>query len=446
MLHHVVFDEFHEYIPMKGFNLLFAELINSKSDRSSDELIAKMLLVSATPHYLYLENLFAIRNIPSDIVTMPSSNPSHYNLSFKTFDEQTFNEQNPLYQTIPTEHGRTIVISNTAKAAQNSFIINADNENSILFHSKYTAKDKIDIFNQVFDAFKKGGNHQYDVLRSSPITQASLNITCEYMITEATSAENWCQRLGRLDRFGEFDNNTIMTAIPQALADKQRNSASTAFLASMFIYNSTYLWYQHLKDNLAQQSFTIEMLYQEYDKFYQNSEVKELLGKDLISSFKESAKLINQKVFDPKWMKPKKITQKQLKRTSLRGDSRYVQMAVVTLSSNGFSHEDCYASSESNFLTLSTSELEREIEGETPLSYHVKKAHQITNLQVDKAYNSKASLSKAVSADYPIYTSFTKKDLLTINDRENDCFIYYAVNDRQTIGVVTQLQLNQLFI
>jgi CRISPR-associated endonuclease/helicase Cas3 len=209
-------------------------------------------LVSATPHYSYLKQVLGLHQ--DDVIAMPSFNDRDYKIEFIDYDESVI-EGNPFYQVYD---GQTFIISNTALTAQLGFIYQKNQEQSVLFHSKFKRSDKKYWFNEVYEAFKKEGTHKFDVLRSGPIVQASLNITAKNMLTEMTSPENMLQRLGRLDRFGESESlNVLKVAITENVKNGSCKGSSAFFLNQLNCLQTTKAWYDFLQDQLAGQSFKL---------------------------------------------------------------------------------------------------------------------------------------------------------------------------------------------
>lgn len=450
---YVVFDEFHEYTNMPAFNLLFAELIKVKQLQKNHST----LLVSATPNPFFIENILDISR--DTIVDVTSFNQCKYQIDFKPYDEAARDQTNPLYA---AQQPSTFVISNTAKTAQLSYIFNQSNENSILFHSKYKRSDKKSLFNAVYESFKREGNHQYDILRSGPIVQASLNISAKNMVSEICSPENMLQRLGRLDRFGENNTgiNVLNVAVPDSMMAGKGDGNCARFLAKNNEFQITKLWLNFLQDHLPNTSLTLADLYRLYEQFYQDNWKHKALEDDLKGAITASIKLINNKVTDP--LKIKKIKSDEtnavkLSSRSLRGDNVFVQMAKCNLDdwqTPQFLNEYAYSQSINDkqpldIITDSISKLTND-----DLIHHAAKKH----LRIDSTHPAagikekqmtnriKVVESAARDSDYPIFLSYTPNDLSLLggNSSQHPHAIFYCVCENQPIGALAiNLLVNQ---
>jgi len=447
---HVVFDEFHELINMRAFNLLFGELIEAKKQQGES---ANTLLVSATPHYFFLTKFLDIDK--NDIISIESFNNSKYQIEFKSYDEKE--EVNPLIE--DAQEGRTFVITNTALDAQLGYLKHHSSENSVLLHSKYTKQDKSHWFDQVFKNFKRGGERRYEVLRSGPIVQASLNITCDRMLTEITCAENWLQRLGRLDRFGENEEvNLYTTVIPRSIEVEGKQSSSCArFLNHLSVWNSTKAWLNFLKDRLDnQKKLTINELYRIYQEFYDDKEAQIRIEKDFLQALKKSVKLINEKIIDPISVPPKaKIKRGAIKvsANSLRGDNRFVQMAVCEVGENmQLSFTENYAYSETFDSEQPQGPLTESVElmrgygnDDANLVQFMRKKHH--NIKLDKGYkkaqNEWELIKEARSPERPIYLSYTPEDLSIVNSEPHPQAVYYVISNLQPAGAMSITKLER---
>ncbi|MFT6990964.1 MAG: CRISPR-associated endonuclease/helicase Cas3 [Paraglaciecola sp.] len=451
---HVVFDEYHEYINMPAFNLLFAELIASRKSLANG---TNALLVSATPHYFYLQEILEL-DMAYDVAEMPSFNQTRYQFDFIQYDETLHSEANPLYK---PQTKNTFVISNTATTAQKSFIQNQHQENAILLHSKFKKSDKQALFEQVFETFKRDGSGQYELLRSGPIVQASLNISCDYMISEISHAENCLQRLGRLDRFGinKTGVNKYTIVIPETLHNGKGTGALAHFLSSTNNLASTKAWYELLRESTDDGNKVLGLadIYSIYKSFYQSPTSLNFIASDLLASLKKSATVIATKVSEPQTIvKPKKDTKQRAKisKNSLRGDSRFVQMAVCDVSTpQGPIVKDEYAyqipTAELSPVDNISDSLER-IKNLGLLDYAAQKHGRIDETSIIKGIPANKMTTRkllleafARDAEYPIFLSYTPSELdqKLGEHTAHDEAIYYGVCEKQAIGAISMKQL-----
>ncbi len=450
---HVVFDEYHEYISMPGFNLLFSELLASR--RGLEDGV-NLLLVSATPHYSYIQNMLGV-DADYDVVEMPSFNKNLYQFKFVDYDENDTSTENPLYSLHPDN---SFVISNTATTAQKSFIKNQQIENAILLHSKFKKSDKRKLFQEVFDNFSKEGTGIYSLLRSGPIVQASLNISCDHMVTEITSAENCLQRLGRLDRFGRNLEGVNQLVIAVPLAFKSGGSLSR-FLSSTYQLNSTRTWLDFLYEatDAGEKILTLPSIYELYKSFYKYQPAINLIESDLAAVLNRSVQVLMDKVSEPQTIvKPKKDRGQRgkISKNSLRGDSRFVQMAVCDVSApDNIVIENTYAYdipvNESDDVDNLTESLDR-IRNYGLLDYLAQKHGRIdesspaNGIPANKMVARKAILEGyARDPEYPLYLSYTPNALdEKLGERTPHTeAIYYAISSKQPIGSISFKHLTQ---
>ncbi|REL26546.1 CRISPR-associated endonuclease Cas3'' [Thalassotalea euphylliae] len=440
---HIVFDEFHEYINMPAFNLLYAELIQAKKWQGSQ---ANTLLVSATPNHYFIREFLDI----DDIVNMPSFNQSKYQIQFQRYYEAFCDDTHPLYQLQPSDK-KTFVISNVATTAQLAFIEHQQNENAVLLHSKFKKADKLSLFTRVFDAFKQQGSGEYDVLRSGPIVQASLNISCDAMTTEFTNAENSLQRLGRLDRFGENKEvNQLMIAVPESIHSGKGNGACARFLGRLFSFQSAKAWYQFLLEQEVEGKVqTITDIYALYTNFYKSSRGLQAVEEDFLAALKKSTQIIDAKVHDPLSAPKRKVADKKqaIKTSSLRGDNRFVNMVLCDLTDSKqpkILDEYVNTTSEQGGLTESLDL----IRNTGLIDYVAQKDSRINENTLVKGIkanqiNKRKMLIEgaATSPENAIYLSYIKSDLEKIGESvAHQEAIYYAICDKQAIG---KLSINQ---
>lgn len=448
---HVVFDEYHEYINMEVFNLLFAELVVCKAMLPSRN--KKTLLVSATPHYAYLKNVLVVK-AEHDVAEMPSFNKSRYKINFVEYDENV-KEGNPFYQAYD---GNTFIISNTAKQAQCGFLYQKENENAVLFHSKLKRNDKKQWFSEVYESFKKEGTKQFSVLRSGPVVQASLNISSDAMLSEMSSAENILQRLGRLDRFGTNKNLNVLTiAITESVKASKQTGASAKFLAKLHSLRSAKAWHDFLEEKLNGKEFILAELYILYKEF--NEWAAQDIEQDLEQAIKASIMLLDKKVTEPTKIVQLKTKEKKQKisKNSLRGDSRFVQMALLDVNDykhpvfmNEYAYQQPLKEGEAfNNLTESLSLIRDTglLQFIAQKHSNIDVTHPIKGIPANKMIARNAVLENySRDAEYPLYLSYTEEDLNSVGGvsvRHPEA-IYYAVCDKQPIGSISIKTINDL--
>lgn len=318
---YVVFDEFHEFFNISGIVLLFKFFLNLKGFKEN----SKTLLVSATPNYYFLEKVLKLDN--SSIKYIDTFNKENYNFKISIYNENT---QNELFE---TKKQGSIVIFNKAVDAQYSSLY-SNNEDVICFHSKFTPKDRKEIYTEIVKNWSSKDPHSSKVLRAGPIVQASLNISTMDLYTDLCSAENWCQRIGRANRFASnIGVATVTTTVHEKTLNSEINgNPEIQFLNKINMGNQAMAWVNYIKNTLFKDgalsaNLTLKDIYQAYKDFHKTGEALNAYDEDFNKTVKASIKIFKDNDFTPyEFLKPvskKKKDKKKMSAISIRGNSYF---------------------------------------------------------------------------------------------------------------------------
>lgn len=333
MKSHIIFDEFHEFFNISGLVFLFKEFIMAKSFLND----TKTLLVSATPNYFFLDFLEVDKK---NIIELKTFNKKDYTFKFIAEESNIDIASSELHIKRET---KDIVVFNTATQSQISSLYTRDqhNEYNLNYHSKFTKADKSLLIEEIKKIWGEFADEKIvkkefpKILRAGPIIQASLNISTNNMITEACSAENWCQRLGRVNRFAKNEIATFTTVYDKSIDtnEVQRGKGNHKFLNTLNMLDQTIAWNNFIlsKKITSGNLFTIYELYKE---FHMSEDAREAYKKDFKKIVIESLKKFSKDYFDPlnNTIKTiKKSNSKYLKKYTLRGSNIYVLPVKMNL-------------------------------------------------------------------------------------------------------------------
>lgn len=324
----VIVDEFHELFDIPGILLLFLEFIRLRAytfENGSFSNAPRTLLVSATPNPYFLEKLQSVE-VKSDmppligrVHAIETDNTKPYTLTRATYDVDgvhPFNNAVDLGE---------IAVSNTVRVAQQSAVTAiAKNMDTLCFHSKYTPAHKGLVLDSVMEHFGKKAISSPCVLFAGPIVQASLNISTRRLHTEVPTAENFLQRLGRVNRFKTFEHGEIVQY--DTIKNGKPQLVDSATLNNLHQTKRAQAWLNYCVGQNLYKKFVLKDIYAAYDDFHAQEATKVAYEKDYTLMLRDSFGLFKKMIFDPIQFPQRASVSKQktLSKNSLRGSSYYI--------------------------------------------------------------------------------------------------------------------------
>jgi CRISPR-associated endonuclease/helicase Cas3 len=273
----VIFDEFHELDSDKA---LFSCFINTMRIRHR-YTNSNTLLLSATPSIIHkywdgLEN---------KTVLLPD-NDHHYQAAHNgIYHINIVGDIDDIKNTPIFNENWSLTIVNSISNAQ---LIKKYKKSDKLIHSYFLPNDRKDIINKIITMYSKNGIDPMKLpVISSPIIQASMDISFHYLYESVLSPESTMQRIGRVDRWGNYQKYNPQINIMRINNASERSAISTQYDIDLNDY-----WFIYLQ-HLNQRNMSLNELYDVYNDFNKEyeKEIKKYLDNKLINSFKELCKI-----------------------------------------------------------------------------------------------------------------------------------------------------------
>lgn len=347
MQRYVVWDEYHELFSIQTLYYISALLMRLKEHQVNGHVF-----ISATPEPLHLRLICRSDASWQYPVILSSFNTKPVHLHFETEAE--------------TDNKATLYIFNTATKAQEHALESwlRERDDIACYHSKFMPSDKKQLTNSILAQFGKHSTSLDATLFAGPIAQASLNISRQFMITELSHPANIVQRIGRNNRFAEYDcaTTTLLVSKYQIKEHVRKISTEGAVINTgayklkftqdriVSTYEAHYSQYSydffseliaHFSDDKNKPktltgnviTLTLNELNEFYLKYHIDATVKDgLLVRETREFIQDSMRCLQ--VLN--LFKPTKLTIKTANhpevRVSYRGESLWATMAHITMS------------------------------------------------------------------------------------------------------------------
>lgn len=279
----VIFDEFQEFKSNEAFFAGFLEIMKARHIFTN----SRTLLLTATPEVAmlqYWENDIKTVILPDREHHFKASHNKRYIFDFVD-DTQIRKENN------------SAIILNNIYNTQKLFL---DKKFDLLIHSQYIEEDKKKRISILLENYSKKSEFKYKPsVLSAPIIQASMDISFQKLTESICSPETTLQRIGRCNRWGEYEQAFIHFLISEL--KKEQNTIERSYDKLLNIK-----WIGFLKANLKENSFTLNEIYKIYNSFHIENE--KLVKDHLDILYKES--LVNlSKLYPKKFFNNNKISE-----------------------------------------------------------------------------------------------------------------------------------------